>query len=161
MILQAEELELITAHTADLVGWNKFYINGTVTRGSDSQINAGASWSQSNQTDIYRVDLLDIYSEPDPKLLYATIVGSTVGDFWQSDQFEVGVLDSDITRVKRRIMRQIQADEDYLINQSNQICMVTFFSSNKGDPNNIGKWLVIEIDCVLQEFTVYLSDTIL
>ena len=87
-------------------GWVKHFIDGTIEHGSDLLVEQGkASWSRGRLEGIDRVEIWH-------QGRFIAIQGP--GEYWQSDTFEVGVLESDSQLVSRTIYRKFYPENTHM-----------------------------------------------
>jgi len=87
--------------------WTKYFIDGTVYEGSDEAIRLQkASWRRSRNEGIIKVEL-------ENKPYRISIEGP--GEYWQSDTYDIEMLDSDTPKmVRRRIQRRLTESDKFL-----------------------------------------------
>lgn len=129
-------------------GWTKYFIDGTTEVGSDEDVrDKKASWRSGRLSDMNACKL--VHSD-------ANIVLKGTGEFWQSDDMEVGFLESIPTYVVRRIEKLIEdKDKAVMIRILSEKSLEVEFLDHVAAGsyaliNHTGQWLVAELD--LQEF---------
>lgn len=151
-----------------MTGWTKFFLDGTAECGTDLAIRQGlASWSNGRLKDVYAVNCTDGKEE-------IVIVGS-VGEFWQSDDYESVAFQPDSKLVVRRIQRKIQPGDKHIgITKNSTILMLLvlplpdlnetigkFIGSHDSlsiktidvTPDMYNSWLTVTIDTITRQLS--------
>lgn len=145
-------------------GWIKYFRDGSVEYGRDVDVDKGvASWSNGRLT-----GLESVTSTLGDKHLCI----SGAGEYWQSDDFEVEILDetTEPEMVVRRIQKLIKpGDLKIGLYQSENSFMIKVFTHVDVDaseysdksfeilPRNIDQWIVLEYDISSDGFKYYFS----
>lgn len=132
-------------------GWIKRFTDGTYEAGIDKDVEQKrASWSRGRLTEMTSVELYH-----DKHLL---IIEGT-GEFWQSDDYEIDLLESTPKLVKRRIQKKIKETDRFLM-MSDKMPGYHYFSVQSSSmirptgtsctvpikEGTTGQWLTVEVD---------------
>jgi hypothetical protein len=143
--------------------WLKSFEDGEIIQGTDKDIDAKVvSWSQGrldgmNGVDIHHNDIC------------LGLVGK--GKYWQSDTIEV-IFPFELNHIiKRRIEKQINSDDTWFSVYRKENNMIISFGTISDtirytspdiitfcQKENVGKWLVLEMDVRTCELKYYISD---
>ena len=143
-------------------GWIKHYRDGTKYIGSDKAIDAGqASWRSSPMGNMSGVEIYD-------NEMIIEIYSNTSTQFWQEDVFEASMSASVVkpTRVYRRVMCKILSDNCYYrFIKSDHRLIITLEQPPQdrtypAQTDQIGNWIVGEIDCRGRSFNTYIRDDV-
>jgi len=133
--------------------WMKVFPSGGELYGSEIEEEAGlVSWSRTPCV------LKECVLQDGEEILHLKGEGA----YWQSDRYEAVVAPGEVkpTKVKRRIMRQVQPGEDFAFaNRDNHYLTVDFTTK---DPCTLsmpdpGSWIVLEIDLCTRKLDYYYS----
>jgi len=140
-----------------MFGWTKFYADGTKYEGSDLHVKAKvASWRNSKSNEMVAACI-------EHGGFCMRING--LGDYWQSDKYEVDYPRNNAVLLRRRIEKRIDVNDKYfrLLKKDNLMC-ITFNGQPDGGRHYPvpakwrNKWLILEYDLKLKEARYYISD---
>jgi len=141
-------------------GWTKQFRDGTSECGCDDCVTLKhASWSHGCLKNIQSVSIAHNAQN-------IQIIG--FGKYWQSDDFEVTIPESNAERIVRRIERRITAkDKIIIVYQSNICTMLKILSQDTNafkesfkihiSKSEIGQWLVLEYNIKQDKVHWYFS----
>ena len=144
-------------------GWTKYFLDSQIEDGQDYDVaNKTASWSRGRLDNMMAVDLSH-------DSLYISIAG--LGDFWQSDDYEVCIGDSWPSITTRRLQKQLKLGDIFIrathdnnrelvlavgnikelaSSYDNNIYMLT--------NNDIHQWLTVEMNLMTKKTRYYLAE---
>lgn len=134
-------------------GWVKFFADGTREDGFDHLVdNRQASWSRGRLTGMVRTEVVH------NGIVVLSING--LGNFWQSDDFEISMITNKSKRCIRRIQFEIGSHTGMIINSDlpGLHASVRYDRFAKPAPGIQGKWLTLEYNCLNNSATEYLSE---
>ena len=138
-------------------GWTKYFLDETSLEGLDKDIASGkCSWSKSLLNNIIKCSLR--YSGHE-------IILSGIGNYWQSDDFEINIGTNESIILKRRLEKQI-TDSDHaivfsqltpkkhlleVVNLTNLLVLQNQIGSSIKkieliEKENINKWLILDLN---------------
>jgi len=137
--------------------WFKMFEDHTMIQGSDEEVrNKMVSWCRGPLDKMNGAAVMHGDA-------YITILGK--GEYFQSDTIEVVFPDNQENVIKRRVEKQINSDdkmysigyvpEKFFIVRFGEVESNQIFNINSED---IGKWLILEIDTRTLKMKHYLSD---
>ena len=137
--------------------WVKRYIDNTSYIGTDEAVKKKeASWRNSRQIGIASVEL-----EHDNHLM---VIGG-MGEFWQSDTFEVRIsVSSPGIFTHRRIEKLVLPTDRFVkFNKTEHLCDVKFSSQQLADYKPMptiweNRWFILEYDVRKKTFRYYIED---
>jgi len=137
-------------------GWTKYYADGRTYIGTDQDVQAGtASWRKSPQRGMIAASM---------QHGNCCVRINGMGTFWQSDGYESSYPGT-TKLIKRSIMKQIApGDKFYRMARSDYRLEITFNGELangkfiKVPQSYQGKWLVAEIDLLINKVKIFISD---
>ena len=136
--------------------WQKTFADGSILKGTDEDVDKGlASWSKSKFENMIGASI-----EHNKKLI--EIIG--VGDFWQSDTYEVGLLSGKSELVSRKLQKKIAPyDLQYFLAHSPNSLRVSFVSNSiYGRYHQVnmawfGRWFTLEYNLITNSMRYFIS----
>lgn len=120
-----------------MYGWIKHFADGTEVIGTDHDVQKKkTSWSKGRLTGMIGVEV--IHGNKRMAIF-------TPGEFWQSDDYDVNLLDSTPILVTRRLQYKIQG-MDGLCEKQQPDNVVFCKGDSNFDIGRVGKWLTLELD---------------
>jgi hypothetical protein len=143
------------------MGWIKHFIDSSIYSATDDDIfKQRVSWRHSRFDGLCKVDILHNNS--------IVLSLSGLGEFWQSDSFEVILGANNPQPIKRRVQKQItQKDLMFTVNRENDILTIEILSTlpkrmyQETHPlalRHTGQWLTLEYSVPHHRSNFYLSD---